>query len=132
MPRLTPPDMRYHESFLEAVAEFADEGSEGQRFAGLGVLAAVGSFPGEVFTADELQQESTFSAYVKRLLEVSRPETPLPPEIVSSTTLWWVDGDEYLGRLSIRHRLTRWLLDFGGHIGYAVRPSARGCGHAKA
>ncbi len=132
MPRLTPPDVRFHASFLEAVAEFIAEGGEGQRFAGLGVLAAVGSFPGEVFTADELRQASTFSAYVERLHEVSRPETPLPQEIVPSTTLWWVEGDEYLGRLSIRHRLTQWLFDFGGHIGYAVRPSARGRGHATA
>ncbi len=132
MPWLAPPDVRYQNSFLDAVAEFIAEGGEGQRFAGLGVLAAVGSFPGEVFTADELRQESTFSAYVDRLHEVSLPETPLPAEIVASTTLWWVEGDDYLGRLSIRHRLTQWLLDFGGHIGYAVRPSARRQGHATA
>ncbi|MBA3265095.1 MAG: GNAT family N-acetyltransferase [Nocardioidaceae bacterium] len=132
MPRLTPPDVRFHRSFLEAVAEFIAEGGEGPRFAGLGVLAAVGSFPGEVFTADELRQVSTFSAYVERLHEVGLPETSLPPGIVPSTTLWWAQGEEYLGRLSIRHRLTPWLLDFGGHIGYAVRPSARGRGHATA
>jgi predicted acetyltransferase len=43
-----------------------------------------------------------------------------------------VDGCEYLGRLSIRHSLTPWLLDFGGHIGYGIRPSARRRGHATA
>ena len=46
--------------------------------------------------------------------------------------LWWVDGDTFLGRLSIRHRLTRRLLDWGGLIGYDVRPTARRRGHATA
>ncbi len=130
--RLVPPDVRYHASFLEAVEEFTQSQGEDARFAGLGVLAAVGDFPGEFFTAEELRQEPTFSAYVERLHEVGQPQTPLPPEIVPSTTLWWVEGDDYLGRLSIRHRLTQWLFDFGGHIGYAVRPSKRGQRHATA
>lgn len=38
----------------------------------------------------------------------------------------------YFGRLDIRHRLTPALLVVGGHIGYAVRPSARRQGHATA
>src|SRR5262249_5427458 len=32
--------------------------------------------------------------------------------------------------LNIRHRLTPWLLERGGHIGYDVRPSARNNGYA--
>ena len=56
----------------------------------------------------------------------------LPPGIVPATFLWWVDGDTYLGRLSIRHSLTPWLLDYGGHIGYVVRPSGARQGHATA
>lgn len=47
-----------------------------------------------------------------------------------STELWWVDGEEYLGRVGVRHRLTPTLLEIGGHIGYDVRPSARRRGHA--
>jgi predicted acetyltransferase len=46
--------------------------------------------------------------------------------------LWWVDDEEYLGRLTIRHRLTSQLRNVGGHIGYGVRPSARRRGHATA
>jgi len=49
---------------------------------------------------------------------------------VPDTELWWVDGDEYLGRIAIRPRLTPALLEVGGHIGYDVRPSARRRGHA--
>jgi predicted acetyltransferase len=47
--------------------------------------------------------------------------------------LWWVDGDTYLGRLQIRHRLaTPFLLNEGGHIGYHVVPPARRRGHGVA
>jgi len=31
---------------------------------------------------------------------------------------------------SLRHRLTRHLLEHGGHVGYSVRPSERNRGHA--
>lgn len=48
------------------------------------------------------------------------------------TTLWYVDGTAYLGRVAIRHRLTPALLAVSGHIGYDVRPSARRRGHATA
>jgi len=51
---------------------------------------------------------------------------------VASTTLWWVDGPEYLGRLAIRLRLTDHRREVGGHIGYDVRPSGRRRGHATA
>jgi predicted acetyltransferase len=59
------------------------------------------------------------------------PETQ-EGDYVPQTTLWWVRDDEYLGRVNIRHRLTEELRREGGHIGYEVRPSARGRGHATA
>jgi predicted acetyltransferase len=62
--------------------------------------------------------------------------TPPPGEWVDGyvpmTTLWWVAGDTFIGRLSIRHRLTSHLLYHGGNIGFEVRPSARRQGHATA
>jgi len=51
---------------------------------------------------------------------------------VPETILWWVEGDEFLGSISVRHRLNAALEAWGGHIGYTVRPSARGRGHASA
>jgi len=48
------------------------------------------------------------------------------------TVLWYAEGDEFLGSLHIRHHLNENLEKVGGHVGYAVRPSARGQGHASA
>ena len=73
-----------------------------------------------------------FEAYVRQLLAQSLEETPRPEGFVPATTLWWTDGRDFLGRLSIRHRLTERLVERGGHIGYDIRPSARRRGHATA
>jgi predicted acetyltransferase len=73
-----------------------------------------------------------FAAYVEWLRAQALEESPRPAHFVPSTTLWWVDGGDYLGRLTIRHRLNERLLERGGHIGYDVRPSARRRGHATA
>jgi predicted acetyltransferase len=62
----------------------------------------------------------------------AEPETPRPAGWVPCTTLWWVDGEDYLARIAIRHRLTPILLEMGGHVGYDVRPSARRLGHGTA
>lgn len=58
----------------------------------------------------------------------------LPPDRVPETTFWLVVGEgdpggpeepQMLAVSGLRHRLTPRLTDIGGHIGYAVRPSAR-------
>lgn len=45
-------------------------------------------------------------------------------------TCWWIVDEaapgEVLGSIHLRHELNDWLLAEGGHIGYGVRPSARG------
>jgi len=45
---------------------------------------------------------------------------------------WWIvdQKDTVLGAISLRYALTDFLLQAAGHIGYGVRPSARGCGVA--
>ena len=35
------------------------------------------------------------------------------------------DGDKIVGVFSLKFELTEYLLNFGGHIGYATRPSMR-------
>lgn len=131
MPQFATPQRRYHRSFLAAVDELLATGDD-ERSAGLTTIIPIGDFPGEYFSREELSDPDRFSAYTTRLETLGDRSTPLPAGIVPATQLWWVDRDEYLGRLSIRHSLTPWLLEFGGHIGYAVRPAARRCGHATA
>jgi predicted acetyltransferase len=50
---------------------------------------------------------------------------------VPVTELWFVDGDEYIGTVVVRHELTHALLQSGGHLGFHVVPSMRGRGHGK-
>lgn len=113
MRELVRPSARYRESFLEAVREAQAAGS------GLGDTLK--------WNLDEI------SANFDRLLqELSRyePGKELPEGFVHSEYLWLVNGDEYLGRVSIRHTLNERLRQFGGHIGYEIRPSARRQGNA--
>jgi predicted acetyltransferase len=73
-----------------------------------------------------------FARYLRELADEARDQSPRPDGRVPQTTLWWVSGEEYLGRISIRHQLTARLREIGGHIGYDIRPSARHRGHATA
>ena len=66
-----------------------------------------------------------FDRFVARLVSLADPATELPLGYVHTTQLWWIEADDYLGRLSIRHELTDALLSWGGHIGYAVRGPER-------
>ena len=70
--------------------------------------------------------------YVATVRADGAETTPRRIGIVPHTTWWWVDGEDYLGRISVRHRLTEFLRDVGGHVGYYVRPSRRRLGHATA
>lgn len=128
MPGLVAPHPHYQRSFLAAVAEYPPEEV---REAGLVLFDATDLHPGERFTATELADAAVFAAYCSRLTELDDPAA-VPPLMVPATILWWVDGNEYLGRISIRHQLTPFLLEQAGHIGYGVRPSARRRGHATA
>jgi predicted acetyltransferase len=125
MPELTGPTVRVHASFLAAMAEFQDEGRG---------RAGDASMVGREIDhyAGRWQDPGVFDAYVRWLRNDSVEDAPRPAGYVPSTTLWWVGGDDYLGRISIRHRLTPQLRDYGGHIGYDIRPTARRRGHATA
>lgn len=56
---------------------------------------------------------------------VDLPEGRVPADFLVAE----VDGVP-VGRVSIRHRLTPFLLEVGGHVGYAVAPEHRRRGHA--
>jgi predicted acetyltransferase len=125
--RLAAPDQRFHASYLAAVDEFVAAGEE--RYAG---LAPFGAPPytteqpvGHEFTRELIVDPDGFAALVRTVRGAADPEAPRPRGYVPWTELWMADGDDYLGRITVRHELTEALFTWGGHIGYAVRPSAR-------
>ncbi|MQA78344.1 MAG: GNAT family N-acetyltransferase [Streptosporangiales bacterium] len=125
MPELIKPDVRVRKSFLAAMAEFREEGR--------GDADDDSMIGSEHRTyGDSWHTEEGFAAYTAALRADAREDTPRAEDRVPCTTLWWVDGDTYLARLAIRHRLTDHLRELGGHIGYDVRPTARRRGHATA
>jgi predicted acetyltransferase len=112
VPRLVLPDVDFHRSFLTATAEdpayFATQGLSGRA----------------------LTDPQAFQRYVASLRADVEAATARPQGFVPQTVLWWVEGEELLARVGIRHRLNLRLRTWGGHIGYWTRPSARGRGHA--
>lgn len=125
MPQLAVPGIAAHASFVAAMDEFTAEGR--------GNIADDSMIGADIRThGGTWADPEVFATYVRRVRMDAEPAAPRPEGFVPATTLWWVEGDEYLGRIAIRHSLTPWLLEQGGHIGYDVRPSARRRGHATA
>jgi predicted acetyltransferase len=131
--RLSSPEPRHRLSYLDALEELAAEGNA--HYLDL-VLPAEPGFPGASYTLEALADPVTFEEFCAYTLELAKPATPRPAGWVTTTHLWMITDDsgedEVVGRISLRHALTPWLLEVGGHIGYAVRPSARRRGHATA
>jgi len=119
MPELTTPDPSFCDSFLAAMEEFAAEGRAGDDSMVGRDLAECGP---------TWHTHAGFRAYVEQVLVES--ERPREPGFVRQTTWWWTEGNDYLGRISLRHELTDHLREVGGHIGYDVRRSRRREGHA--
>lgn len=109
------PSVDYKQSFIEAVKEYQSTDADDR----LDIFA---------LNVDEL--ENDFERYIVRLLSESKGEN-LPKGYVPQTTFWLVDGEAFIGRVSIRHILTEHLLREGGHIGYDIRPSKRQRGYGK-
>lgn len=76
--------------------------------------------------------ERNFSKFVEIIPQISRG-LHLPKGHIPCTFLFaFNENNEIVGRTSIRHTLTDYLLKAGGHIGYGVCPSFRRQGFATA
>lgn len=116
---LVPPSVTRRAAFLDCVDDFAGTAMDGA-------------------SIDDPQRAPTSADAVAdfvaaRLAEEDQTVDPVPGR-VHCTSRWILDAEtqEMLGFIATRHRLTPYLLDQGGHIGYSVRPSARRQGIASA
>lgn len=55
----------------------------------------------------------------------------LPPDRVPQTIFWLYADETPVGYGKLRPQLNEMLLQSGGHIGYVIRPQARGKGYGK-
>jgi predicted acetyltransferase len=79
---------------------------------------------------DDVDSAEGFAAWLARLDAQADESRPLPEGRVPATYWWIAETGAVLGAITLRHRLNPKLLEAGGHIGYGVRPSARGRGLA--
>ena len=111
MAALVRPHERYRDSFIAAVRESQPVGRYTQ-------------YAPERLAAD-------FPALVQELLGYAE-RANLPAHLVPETLYWLVEGEEFIGRVSLRHELNEQLRLLGGHIGYEIRPSQRRRGYGAA
>lgn len=111
------PDIRFRESWAEAVTEYPHGGMHG---------SGTWEFQNGMDTTEEGCLE-----VIARLRTFADHAVEPPENRVHSTYFWITDDDEFVGFLALRHALTPWLLEEGGHIGFSVRPSRRRQGHAR-
>ena len=78
--------------------------------------------------AFDFDEQTNFADYVSGLRR-ARLGHDLPAGRVPSTFFVAVVGEEIVGRVSLRHELNDFLLEFGGHCGFGVVPSARRRGY---
>ena len=116
--RLTDPAVEFVPSYAEALRE-------GFR---MGVTDIT---PPEAIAAMEADPK----AYIAELLTPPLPFVIMPDGShnarVPSSKFWLVEGQRFIGEVSIRHHLNEKLESYGGHIGYGTRPSVWGQGYGK-
>lgn len=113
---LARPSEAYRDSFLAGAAEFYAEGRADSTYA-------------EFLGFDLISLERHFGDFVRDLLSLASEES-LPRGWQQDQVFWLIGEGEYLGQTSIRPQLSsRYLLTYGGHIGYSIRPTRRRQGY---
>lgn len=111
MALLVRPSVALHGAWLQA----HDEWGEGPHEDGFGLLES-----------DDVRSPAGFSVFVDRLVAA---ETSSGDD--GGTYRWIVEDGEVVGGIALRHGSAK-NVDVLGHIGYGIRPSARGRGFAAA
>jgi predicted acetyltransferase len=113
--KLVTPSIQYKDSFIKAVEEYQSIDADDRK---------------DIYELDVEELRSNFQSYIEKLLSESEGKN-LPEGYVPQTTYWLINNNEFIGRVSIRHKLSEYLLKEGGHIGYDIRPAKRKLGYGK-
>lgn len=108
--RLVYPSVKYKSEYLKALKE--TEGDTGET------------------RLNKPDSNQSFEEFVKMWRDKKNGKN-LQKGTVPSTMYWLIDKDEIIGRVDIRHTLNDFLLNYGGHIGYYIKPSKRRKGYGK-
>lgn len=108
MLQLILPTQTYKKEFYSALEEMKDY------------------YPGPKGIVDLAKTD--FDTFVQHAIDYSQGKN-LEPGHVPASSLWLMENNEFIGAVSIRHELNDFLKKFGGHVGYAIRPSKRNQGY---
>jgi predicted acetyltransferase len=114
--KLFNPSLEYKDTYIEAMKEFLDEGKN------------TGISEENLTEQDVKNLENNFEELINKLSNHEKG-IDLANGRVPTSTLWLIDNQEYIGRISIRHKLVENTIREIGHIGYAIRPSKRKMGY---
>jgi len=107
---LVKPSIKYFDSLNKLKIDFLD--NKETRIQGSGAL----------------DKYDDLSEWLKSINEI---ESGLNPKVVPTLYYLILSDEEVVGTICIRMELTKDLEEFGGHIGYSIKPSSRKKGYAK-
>lgn len=116
MLRLVLPDSKYIDSYVEALKEKYR----------IGIRPLMSDEEIEKIIADpfpHLDAQNRQGGYFTPEDGIERPKVPY-------NLYWLVDGDEFIGGISLRYSLNDFLEKHAGHAGYGIRPSKKKQGYA--
>ncbi len=118
MSTLVKPTIAYRDSFLQGAHDFAQEGRLDSTYS--------------IFLGYDLRSmQDQFVQFVHDLRGLG-DEARRQKGWYLDHVFWLIDGNEYIGQASIRPELASpYLLTYGGHIGYSIRPSKRLKGYGR-
>lgn len=110
MLRLVEPTPSYKAAILDAVAE----------------MQAIGEW--------DISPQAFAERFDDILSEIAAAKDPAtaPPGVLPYEDIWLMDGECWIGLLTLRLQLNEQFLHTGGHIGYVIRPSKRRYGYGTA